>query len=148
VRTEALDVRPHTCRVVLHHPVSPVRSDRSLHRPARVVLHRPEERAGEVLAVHPQVQYPAPLVDVSRFQRTELLAPQSVVEQHRKDRSIPLALLCLHRRRVEEGAGLSVAQRRRLALVALDLGALYAGAPRPRTNLPLGTVTTCTESES
>jgi integrase len=37
--------RDATLRVVLHHLVDPVRGDRSLHRPARVVLHRPEERS-------------------------------------------------------------------------------------------------------
>ena len=44
-------------------------------------------------AVHPQVQHPAPRVDVPNFERAQLLAPQSVVEQHREDGAIPLALL-------------------------------------------------------
>ena len=51
VRAEPLDVHPHTLRVVLHHLVDPVRGHRPLHCPARVVLHRPEEGAAEVLAV-------------------------------------------------------------------------------------------------
>jgi hypothetical protein len=36
---------------VLHHLVDPVRGDRSLHRTARVVLHRPEERCGGLTPV-------------------------------------------------------------------------------------------------
>jgi hypothetical protein len=45
--------------------------------------------------MHSQVQHPVPLVDVPDFQRAELLAPQSVVEQHREDGAIPLVFLRL-----------------------------------------------------
>jgi hypothetical protein len=56
------------------------------------------QRAGPHLtafAVHPQVQHPAPGVDVPNLERAQLLPPQSVVEQHREDGAIPLTLLCL-----------------------------------------------------
>jgi hypothetical protein len=72
-----------------------------------------------VFAVHTRVQYPAPLADVPHFERADLLAPQSVVEEHREDGAIALALLCLGPGRVEGGHGLSVVQGPRLALVAL-----------------------------
>ena len=60
------------------------------------LLHlRVQGQVAELLAfaVHPQVQYPTPLVDVANFQHAKLLAPQSVVEQHREDGTIPLAVL-------------------------------------------------------
>jgi LPS O-antigen subunit length determinant protein (WzzB/FepE family) len=52
-------------------------------------------------AMHPQVQHPAPLVDVANFQRAELLASQSMVEQHREDGAIALPLERLGPRRIE-----------------------------------------------
>jgi hypothetical protein len=103
---------PYTLGIVLHHLVNPIRGDRALHRPARVVLHRPEERSSQLqpmprgfqvvgdelhrpgmqrqvaelpaFAMHPQVQHPAPRVDIPHFERAELLPPQSVVEPHRE----------------------------------------------------------------
>ena len=54
------------------------------------------------------MQHPSPRVDVPDVERTGLLAPQSMVEQDREDRPIPLALLCLGPRRIEEGPRLSV----------------------------------------
>jgi hypothetical protein len=48
-----------------------------------------------------------------------------MVEQHREDGAISLALLCLRLRRIEERPCLSIAEGRRLALVALDLRALH-----------------------
>jgi hypothetical protein len=48
-----------------------------------------------------------------------------MVEQHRENGATPLTLLCLRPRGVEERPCLSVAQGRRLALVALDLRALH-----------------------
>ena len=96
-----LDVHAHTRRIVLHHLVDPVRGDRSLHRSARVVLPRAEERfsrlpamprgfevvcdelrcprmQGQVthlatLAMHPQVQHPLHRVVGHRIRITEVV---------------------------------------------------------------------------
>jgi hypothetical protein len=52
-------------------------------------------------AMHPQVQHPAPRVDVFDLERTEFLAPQSMVEQHREDGAVTSPFECLRPRRIE-----------------------------------------------
>jgi len=49
--------------------------------------------------VHSQVRHPAPWVDVPNFERGELLASQSVVQQHRKDGAIASTIARLGPRR-------------------------------------------------
>lgn len=77
------------------------------------------------LAVDAQVLDAAALVDVLHAELGGLLAAQAVVEEHGEQGTVALAFYRGGRRRLEQGLGLVVAERRGLALAAVLAGPLH-----------------------
>ena len=149
------DLEPELRRVGPHQPVNAVRRDRPF-KPARaVVSDRPEQRAVLVEAVPGGVEIVVNQSVCARMQRqiarlaalagdfqmrhafarvpeildlqlAQLLAAQRMEQQRGEDGAVALALDRVVRRRLEELAGLVIAERRRLALAALRLRPLDA----------------------
>src|SRR6185437_3237654 len=74
-------------------------------------------------AMHPQVRHAAARMDILHGKPRELLAPQAVIEQQGEKGAVALRLEVLALGELHEMPRLGIAQRRRLALVAFDLGA-------------------------
>ena len=71
------------------------------------------------LALHPQVHHAPPfLAKVFHQELCQFLPAQRIVEQHRQNSPVALALQGIGRRRIEQRPSLCVAQRRRLAFAA------------------------------
>ncbi len=78
------------------------------------------------LAVHAQMFDPTAVLQVPYPERAQLGPAQPVVEQHRQDRSIPLAFEGIRRGRVEQRPRLSIPDGRRLALVGVARRPLHS----------------------
>ena len=78
------------------------------------------------LAVHPQVEDALAQLQVVDPQRRELGAALPMIEQCGEDGAVAQPLQGVGRRRVEQGAGLGVAERRRRALAGGGRRPLHA----------------------
>ena len=81
------------------------------------------------LAVHPQMEDALARLQIADPQRRELGAAQPVIEQSGEDGAVAQPLQRVGRRRVEQGAGLGVAERRRRALAGRRPAAAARRAP-------------------
>ena len=91
------------------------------------------------LALHPEVLHAVTVLNVANTQAAKLLAAHTVMEQGGQDSAVAQALERVRRRRFEQFAGLSVAERRRRAFVTVGGRALH---PDNRSNSNLATAVT------
>jgi hypothetical protein len=151
MHAEAIDRDPSFRRVRKDHLVHPVRRDRVTGAAAcalkqrgvrllavtgglEVRVHafgaaRMQRQVARLiaLAMHPQVRHAATRVKVAHGQPAQLLTAQPVIQQHRQQRAIAQPFQRGWIRRVKQGAGLMIAERRRPA----PRGGRPSGASRP-----------------
>ena len=72
------------------------------------------------------MRHPAAGVDVFYFQATEFFTALSVIQEGGQQRPVAQAFESFVRRQVHQLPGFLIGDRRRLAFVAVDLGALHA----------------------
>jgi hypothetical protein len=109
------DLRPQRQGIVAHEFINAIRCDRVIELAGAVVV---------AFAVDPQVRHAAAGVNVLDVEATQFFAAQAVVEERGEQRTIAQALEALVVRQVHQLASFLVGNRRRLALVIVDLGTL------------------------
>ena len=77
-------------------------------------------------AMHPDVLDSTAVLDVANLEPAEFFTAQAVIEKDRQDSAVAFAFEGRCVRRIKQGAGLTVADRRRLAFVCSLARAFYA----------------------